>query len=49
MITIGICKCEIISKWKICCVLDNVQNVGNFEESLSEIVSFDTKTLYVNR
>ena len=40
----GACRFESIVKWKICCVWDNDQDFGNFEESLCQGMLFDTKT-----
>ena len=40
----GIQKYGIISKLQICCVRDNNQDFGNFEESLVQDILLDTKT-----
>ena len=38
-----VCKFVIIDKWKICCVREDGQDFGNFEESLCQGMLFDIK------
>ena len=40
-----VCKFVIIDKWKICCVREDGQDFGNFEESLCQGMLFDIKKL----
>ena len=39
----GVWKFGIIGKGRICCVWDNGQDFGNFEESVCQGMIFDTK------